>query len=120
MKMKMPIKLSGFYILLFSIIFLNVRCADDCEGCISQCLNDVIENIKQSHCSENASISKYRFQHQIVFFIDPGNCVNDQSYDVIDSNCLLVGNLGGFAGHSKINGDDFYEKAKFIEVIWHL
>lgn len=102
------------------IIALVVIGIYSCEDtiCLPTCINEIIEHLEIHHCDDSANIAQYRFQNEIVYKIDPGHCADDQSYDVIDSNCEVIGMLGGFAGTSKINGIDFYENAEVLSVVW--
>ena len=102
--------------LLLSIPY--VGCHDDDHICLPECIIDLIGYIGEHHCDEDANISQYRFQNSIVYFIYPGHCADDESFDVLDSNCEVIGRLGGFGGNEKINGLNFFENAEFVDTVW--
>lgn len=100
------------------IIFYAIGCNDDDHVCLPNCLVDEIAFLGEHHCDDSANITQYRFQKSIVYLIDPGNCADDQSYDVINSECEVIGRLGGIGGNEEINGVDFFDNAKQLGVIW--
>lgn len=82
------------------------------------CVTDEIKEFrKSSPCESGRDVSSYNFQEQIVFVFSPGNCGADLSAAVYDSQCNVLGYLGGFIGNTIINEEDF-SKAEFIETIW--
>jgi hypothetical protein len=48
---------------------------------------------------------------------DPGTCGADMAAEVIDSECNSLGNLGGIAGNTEINGANF-SNAILESTIW--
>ena len=53
----------------------------------------------------------------MVYVFDLGTCGADMTSEVLDENCNTLGFLGGIAGNTKINGDDF-GNAKYKSTIW--
>ena len=106
-------KLSFCLLLIFTIL------SCDNEDEYPSCLTPIISDLTAHHCDSTAHISKYRLKGDILFVIDPGRCWDHQAYDVLNSDCEVIGFLQGFSGNSMINGVDFYEQAKLISVIWH-
>ena len=100
------------------LFLLSLGGCDDEAVCLPECIIEEIGNLGEHHCSDSANISQYIFQGSTVYLIDPGNCGDDQSYDVVDSNCEVIGRLGGFVGNENINGVAFYENAKLIAIVW--
>lgn len=82
-------------------------------SCIKQRVND----FSKSCCNSNAKVDEYTFQNNTVYVFDEGNCGADMASQVYDKDCNSLGLLGGFAGNTKINGEDF-SNAKHIKVIW--
>lgn len=107
----------GYFTLIAIILFSVLGCKRD-ETLVTKCLKDKISFLEKHYCDNTANISKYIFQNEFVYLIDPGFCADDQSYEIINSNCEVLGTLAGFIGNTKINGVDFYEKSKFVSVVW--
>jgi len=68
-------------------------------------------------CQHGANVQQYAFQGQTVFVFDMGICGADLTSDVVDSECNLLGRLGGFVGNTIINGEEF-SNAKYIRTVW--
>lgn len=97
------------------------------EGChkvaeidapIPACLNYSLIDLQKSGCTTGASLEQYIFQGKTVYCFNPGNCGADMAASVLDSNCTILGYLGGYDGNTKINGVDF-ATAVLVKVIWH-
>lgn len=116
MKYSNKIRICRLFILSYILIILS--CSNDDLNCIPICLTEVIENIIKGNCSGGAKITAYRFQNQIVYFINPGFCFPDQAYDIISSDCNVIGRFGGFPGNTIINGEDFAKNAKELNTVW--
>lgn len=71
---------------------------------------------KESTCGD-ASVKEYNFQGKTVYVFEPGTCGSDMATEVISSDCSSLGFLGGFAGNTKINGEDF-SNAEFVKTVW--
>lgn len=88
------------------------------ENEIPECIESKISEFRNSLLSgEDANVTEYRFQRKRVFLFDPAMCCDMQS-PVLDADCNYLGSLGGIAGNTIINGEDF-SNAKFIKLIWH-
>lgn len=82
-----------------------------------ECMEQKItEFSKRSLCS-NATIKLYRFQNDAVYVFDPGNCGADLLSEVTNNRCQSIGFLGGIAGNTKVNGEEF-SNAVYIKTIW--
>jgi hypothetical protein len=85
---------------------------------IPDCIDQKIDEFKHTtSCSFGTNVKEYNFQSSRVFVFDPGNCGADMTSEVLDENCNTLGYLGGFAGNTKINGEDF-DNAKLVRTIW--
>jgi hypothetical protein len=84
------------------------------------CIKSLIKNNQGAMflCETGASVNQYSFQGAYVYVFEPGNCGADMMSDVYNSDCELLGGLGGIAGNSIINGVRFDQKATFIKTIW--
>jgi hypothetical protein len=116
--MKISIKSSAYLLLIMVLSLSQINCQEEDFDSIPICLTEIIQEISQYNLPGWAGIAAYRFQNRIVYYIDPGQYADDQAYDVVDSNCNLLGSLEGFVGNHIINGDDFYKEAKLIKVVW--
>lgn len=87
----------------------------NCPDCI---LKKTREFIKGQTCDTGASVSEWLFQGESVYMFADGTCGADFGASVLNQDCGFIGNLGGFAGVSKINGVDFYQNATRIRIIW--
>lgn len=89
----------------------------DTPGPYPSCLEAIIKETAERSCEGTASIKEYLFQGKLVYYIDPGNCSSDQGYQVLDTDCAVIGILGTIAGITDINGEDF-RNATFTRTIW--
>lgn len=68
-------------------------------------------------CEAGSSIKSYHFQNEVVFVFDEGSCGADFTSLVLSSDCDTLGYLGGFAGNTVIEGEDF-SSANLIGYVW--
>jgi hypothetical protein len=106
------------FALLFALITFISACnkqgiAKGTPACVKQKIKTFE---KESACSD-ASVKEYTFQRKTVYVFEPGTCGADMTSEVIDSGCSSLGFLGGFAGNTKINGEDF-SKAELLGTVW--
>ncbi len=107
---------------LFVVILTVVTFSSCQELAIEDGTPDCIENsIKEydetQDCNDGVNVTKYLFQGEMVYVFNPGNCGADMMSNILDSDCNSIGYLGGIAGNTEVNGEDF-SNAKFISVIW--
>ena len=105
--------------LLALIMAALSSCQLDIEPGTPGCIQAKIKEFSSSDisCETGKVVNKYDFQDMIVYVFEPGSCGNDMTSDVLDSDCNNLGFLGGIAGNSQINGEDF-SSATFIEIVW--
>ena len=111
---------SSFISFLVLLLYLSTSCSkDDVPSDVPPCIRTLIRDFSKddSTCDGSARVGEYRFEGQVVFAFDPGNCGADLGGNVYDSNCNVLGFLGGFTGNTKINGVEF-STATLIRVIW--
>ena len=84
------------------------------------CINNLITNHTSLLflCETGAHVDEYLFQEKIVYVFDPGNCGADMQANVYDSNCNMIGALGGIIGNILINNVRFDQNAVFQKTIW--
>ena len=94
-------------------------CQLDIDPGTPGCIQHEIKEFSKSSlsCNTRANVSKYSFQNMMVYVFDPGTCGNDMVTNVYDAACKKLGFLGGIAGNTKINGEDF-SNAELISVVW--
>ena len=85
---------------------------------VQDCIDTRIITFKDNLICDKALVKQYLFQGQTVFVFDNQECCCDHFSEVMDVDCNLIGNLGGFAGLTKISGLDFYTNAKLIKIVW--
>ena len=105
------------------VVILTVISFSSCQKlAIEDGTPDWIENSikdfdKSQSCKDGVNVEKYTFQGETVYVFNPGNCGADMTSNVLDSECNSIGYLGGIAGNTEINGEDFSD-AIFISIIW--
>ena len=100
------------------LVFLSSCTLDigpDTPGCIQDKIKEF--NKAQIPCESGKNVKEYSFQNTMVYVFDPGACGSDMGLDVYDSACNYLGFLGGIAGISKINGEEF-SNAEFTRIVW--
>lgn len=83
----------------------------------SQCINSKISAFQSECCDQGASVEEYSFQQEQVFVFNMGNCGADLPAYVLTSNCDTLGFLGGIAGNTTINGENF-SNATLVGTVW--
>lgn len=74
--------------------------------------------MEQNQNCENSSIKKYSFQNQSVYVFSQGICVSDNAAQVLTFDCEDICTLGGIAGFTECNGEEFFKNATVLETIW--
>jgi hypothetical protein len=110
------------YIFLLTFVLLAVSCEKNNlnpEG-ESDCMLAKIEAYKASDlpCESGKSIYRYEFQGSYVYVFNPGNCGADMMSDVYDEDCNLICGLGGIAGNTMCNNEEFSTNATNELLIW--
>lgn len=82
-----------------------------------QCIKNDIKSFEKSASCSDAHVDEFEFQSETVYVFSSGTCGADMSARVFDSKCNFKGQLGGIAGNTKIDGQDF-STAKFIKTVW--
>lgn len=83
----------------------------------SQCINSKITSFQNECCAQGASVEEYTFQQEQVFVFNMGSCGADLPAYVLTSNCDTLGFLGGIAGNTTINGENF-SNATLVGTVW--
>mgnify|MGYP006924557903 CR=1 FL=1 len=91
---------------------------DDVPQCIVDMINDFAETaIIDCNPTIKPSVISYRFQNEIVYAFDMGNCISDGSVEVFNGNCERICVLGTIIGITECRGEPFDNAVK-LEVLW--
>jgi|TARA_B110000093_G_scaffold183434_1_gene234924 hypothetical protein len=103
---------------LFLLVFLFALISCNKIKRTPVCIQDKIYEFQEnSICDSGSAVLEYDFQDKIVYVFEQGSCGADLSAAVLNSKCIILGNLGGFTGNSEINGEAF-SNASFRRTIW--
>ncbi len=104
--------------LFFLLILTIASCKKfDIEPGAPECIKNAARERTKDVNSEYATILEYEFQGKLVYVFDLSAGTPDSQADIFDSNCTLLGYLGGISGNRIINGEDF-STAIFKRKIW--
>ena len=90
---------------------------DEVQREAPRCIVELIDDLDDA-CDEGAQIVEYEFNAKTVYYVSDGLCYPDAAAAVYDSNCNLLGILGGFGGLTDIEGVNFQENAIEVGVVW--
>ena len=86
-----------------------------------QCIkNEIEENYDNSNWTIG-SVEEYRFQLKTVYaFLPDERIIADAATQIRDGDCQLLCEVGGFGGPgiNLCNGDNFFQSATLVRVIW--
>lgn len=87
---------------------------------IPSCLNSKLINWNvQFGCQSGKSLNQYSIKGKTFFVLEPGNCGADMTALVIDTNCNVIGYLGGIGGNNlKTIYDEDMANSFFVKTIW--
>lgn len=101
-----------FLVIVLLPLLLVISCSRE-KSEKSACIKSEIRSFYKDRPCGDAIVKEYLFQGRNVFVFDPGTCGADMTASVLDNNCTILGYLGGIAGNTTINGEDF-SHARFI------
>ena len=102
-----------FIVLAILLIIAGCKKKDD-----ATCIENRIDIFVFEACESGATVKKYTFQNQTVYALQLGNCIADGSDEILDADCSTIGFVGGIAGTTDINGEDFYANATSEATVW--
>ena len=105
-----------FILLVLVIVFTGCHKSDNDKGTPGCVVEKIIDFSKSSTCND-IRVDEYIFQENTVYAFEPGTCGADMTTGIINSECKILGHLGGISGNTKINGENF-SNATFIKTIW--
>lgn len=109
-------------ILLVAVTLLFASCKKD--GIAANTPGCIKENIKVNKNREDwyvGNVEEYKFQGKLVYAFNPDNkVIADGSTTVLTSECNQICQVGGFGGPyiNLCNGENFYQNAVLVRVIW--
>ena len=102
-------------ILALSVALLSAcKKSNNLEDCIDQ---RIVTFNMEAMCQNGSIVTRHHFQGETVYVLREGNCGADFQDEVIDVYCATLGYLGGIAGNSQINGEDF-NNAHLVDTLW--
>ncbi|MFT5822278.1 MAG: hypothetical protein ACI8ZM_003534 [Crocinitomix sp.] len=109
-------KILSSLIILVAIISCSTN---DSKALEPSCLADQVTYFTENEaCNSDASVREYEFQEEVVYVFDRGNCLDDAAHPVVNYDCDTIGYLEGFAGITKINGEEFFGNAEFVSTLF--
>lgn len=87
------------------------------EPNVPSCIKNTAKEKTKSTTSAYASILEYGFQNQTVYVFDLDAGTTNARADIYNSNCEIIGYLGGVDGNRTVNGEDF-SNAVFKRKVW--
>lgn len=103
-------------LLIMLLLFPSCKKLDIADG-TPPCIKSKIRSFEKEASCSDAQVDEYEFQSETVYVFSPGSCGADMAAAVLDSKCNSKGQLGGFVGNTKVDGQEF-SSAKFIKTIW--
>jgi len=105
-------------IIVFTILVAGLI-LQGCTKCIlPTCVQQKINQYKAEPDGMKSQVDEYIFQGKTVYVLMDNPRIADGGIDVIDANCNQLCFLGGIAGFTTCNGDNFFKKATFKKTIW--
>lgn len=104
-------------LLIVLLLSLVAACNKGIARGTPACVKTKIKSFDKSSSCGSAHVDELTFQGATVYAFDPGSCGADRTTEVISSSCSSLGFLGGFAGNTRINGEDF-SNAIFVKTVW--
>lgn len=104
-------------LLMFAVVAFTGCNKIDVEKGTPKCVVKAIKEFEEYSLCNDASVEEYNFQGESVFVFQHGTCGRDVSAKVMDSDCNVLGQLGGLDGNDEINGASF-SSATFIKTTW--
>jgi hypothetical protein len=105
-----------FLIAITVLTFNSCKKLDIAKG-TPGCIESKIKDFSNNATCKDPNVKEYLFQNKNVYVFYQGSCGADLTSDVYDSDCNNMGYLGGIAGNTMINGEEF-SNAVFIKTTW--
>ena len=109
----MKISTIVFTVLAMVLIFASCKKKND-----ALCIEERIDIFTLEACQTDATVRQYTFQNETVYSLHLGSCIVDGSDEILNVDCATIGFVGGFAGTTDINGENFYTNATLEATLW--
>lgn len=104
---------------LGAMMIFNSSCKkDEIPETLPQCVQDKISDFIENNVCSEGDVTSYDFQGGKVYVLNFDLCIADGGSQVIDEDCNEICFLGGIAGLTECNGEEFGEVAINPEVVW--
>ena len=117
----MKLFLPGVFSLLLLVTLACAKHKPDIASNIPACIKNEIEKNFENSNWAIGRVEEYRFQFKTVYaFLPDEKIIADAATQIMDSDCQLLCEVGGFGGPgvNLCNGDNFYQSATLVRVIW--
>ena len=87
---------------------------------VPTCIEEKIDEFKMSAdpCNQSGpSVIEYRFQGELVYAFDMGQCISDGSSTIYDAECVEICILGTIVGITDCK-DEPFDNAIEVRVLW--
>ncbi|MDC0304173.1 hypothetical protein OAL15_04085 [Flavobacteriales bacterium] len=84
----------------------------------NQCIHNRITNFGTEICASGATAKRYTVQGNTTYAIHPGNYLADGADEILNAHFEVVGIVGGIAGITDVNGENYYDNARLEETLW--
>ncbi len=85
---------------------------------LPQCVQDEINSSNRVCPDDKMSVHSYTFQGEKVYILTKDQCIADGGVSVVTQNCDTLCFLGGIAGLTSCQGEEFYQVATDEELEW--
>ena len=108
-------------LLIWTVLVVLMSCEKiDLQEETSNCIERKIIEFKadESNCKTGKKVHRYVFQDEYVYVFSPGSCGADMMANVYNEDCVLICSLGGIAGNTTCNEEEFSTNATDETLIW--
>lgn len=102
---------------LISLIFFSSCDKEDFKA-LPQCIQDEINSPDRVCPGDKMTVHSFFFQGETVFILTKDQCIADGGVSVVNQNCDTLCFLGGIAGLTTCQGEEFYQVATDEELVW--
>ena len=100
-----------------SFIFLS-SCDREIIKVLPECIQDEIKSSNRTCPQDKMTVHSYTFQGETVFILTKDACIADGGVSVVTQNCDTLCFLGGIAGLTTCQGEEFHQVATDEELVW--
>lgn len=102
-----------------SITVMVAACKkSDVAADIPVCIKSNIEANKNQPYWNVKQVDEYQYQGKLVYVYEAETVYPDMQTPIFSSDCAIICTLGGIAGTTTCNGENFSNKSTFIRTVW--